>query len=50
LQGPDAVEVALVLTTAARSLDRIADHSLVLGARVRYLISGDSAHLAVEVR
>jgi phosphate transport system protein len=50
LSGPSAVDEALVLTTAARAIDRIADHSLVLGARVRYLITGDSAHLAVEVR
>jgi len=50
LSGPDAVNVALVLTTAARALDRIADHTVVLGARLRYLITGDEAHLAVEVR
>jgi phosphate transport system protein len=50
LTGPDAVEVALVLTTAARALDRIADHTVVMGARMRYLITGDPAHLAVEVR
>jgi phosphate transport system protein len=50
LNGPDAVGRALVLTTAARSIDRIADHTLVLGARLRYLITGDPAHLAVEVR
>lgn len=50
LSGPSAVDEALVLTTAARALDRIADHTLVLGARVRYLITGDSADLAVEVR
>lgn len=50
LTGSDAVEVALVLTTAARALDRIADHTVVMGARMRYLITGDPAHLAVEVR
>lgn len=50
LAGPDAVDAALTLTTAARSVDRISDHTLVLGARLRYLITGDPAHLAVEVR
>lgn len=50
LEGPGAVDVALTLTTAARSIDRIADHTVVLGARLRYMITGDPAHLAVEVR
>jgi len=50
LTGPDAVDVAIALTTAARALDRIADHTVVLGARLRYMITGDPAHLAVEVR
>jgi phosphate uptake regulator len=35
---------------AGQALDRIADHAAVLGARVRYLITGDPDHLAAEVR
>lgn len=50
LEGPDAVPAALRITTAARSLDRIADHTVVLGARLRYLLTGEPAHLAAEVR
>jgi phosphate transport system protein len=50
LEGPDAVAAALCTTTAARSLDRIADHTVVLGARLRYLVTGEPAHLAAEVR
>lgn len=50
LRGPDAVPTALVVATAARSLDRIADHTVVLGARMRYMMTGDPAHLAAEVR
>jgi phosphate uptake regulator len=37
-------------TTAGQALDRIADHSLVIAARVRYLVTGDPAHLSTEVR
>jgi phosphate transport system protein len=47
--GPDAVPVALRTMVAGQALDRIADHAAVLGARVRYLITGDPAHLAAEV-
>ncbi len=50
LQGVDAVEVAVKALTAGRSLERIADHTVIIGARVRYLLTGDPAHLAVEVR
>ena len=49
-EGPDAVVVALRTMVAGQALDRIADHSAVLGARVRYLITGDPDHLAAEVR
>ena len=49
-EGPDAVVVALRTMVAGHALDRIADHSAVLGARVRYLITGDPDHLAAEVR
>jgi len=50
LDGPDAVRVAMAAFTAGRALERIADHSAIIGARLRYLITGEPAHLAAEVR
>ena len=32
------------------ALDRIADHSAIIGSRLRYLLTGDPAHLAAEIR
>jgi phosphate transport system protein len=49
-QGSDGVAVTLRTMVAGQALDRIADHAAVLGARVRYLITGDPDHLAAEVR
>ena len=50
LDGPDAVRIAMAAFAAGRSLERIADHSAIIGARLRYLITGEPAHLAAEVR
>ncbi|MBI2710253.1 MAG: phosphate signaling complex protein PhoU [Actinobacteria bacterium] len=50
LEGPDAVPCALRSLVAGRSLDRIADHAAVIGARLRYLLTGDPDHLATEIR
>jgi phosphate transport system protein len=50
LEGPNAGLAAMRCTTAGQALDRIADHSLVIAARVRYLVTGDPAHLSTEVR
>lgn len=50
LSGPDCVAIALRVNAAARALDRIADHTVVLGARLRYMLTGEPAHLAAEVR
>ena len=50
LDGPDAVPIAMAAFAAGRSLERIADHSAIIGARLRYLITGEPAHLAAEVR
>jgi phosphate transport system protein len=50
LQGTDAVRVAMDALVAGRALERIADHSAIIGARLRYLITGEPAHLAAEVR
>ncbi|HEY6530687.1 MAG TPA: PhoU domain-containing protein [Acidimicrobiales bacterium] len=48
--GPDGVALTLRTMVAGQALDRIADHATILGARVRYLITGDPEHLAAEVR
>jgi phosphate transport system protein len=50
IEGPDAVLCAVRTLVAGRSLDRIADHAAVIGARLRYLITGDPAHLTSEIR
>lgn len=50
LEGPDAVATAMHLFVAGQAADRIADHSAIIGARLRYLITGEAAHLAAEVR
>lgn len=50
MQGPHAVRVATSALIAGRSLERIADHAAIIGARLRYLLTGDPAHLSAEVR
>lgn len=50
LGGPDAVRTAMGIFVAGRSVERIADHAAIIGARIRYLITGEPAHLAAEVR
>lgn len=50
LTGPDAVQVAVASVLIGRSLERIADHTVIVGERLRYLLTGDPAYLAAEVR
>jgi len=50
LEGPEAVPCALRTLVVGRALDRIADHAAIIGARLRYLITGDPDHLATEIR
>lgn len=50
LDGEDAARVAVRAMTVGQALSRIADHAAVLGARLRYLFTGDPNHLAAEVR
>ena len=50
LKGPEAIATALAAADVGRSLERICDHTTVIGARVRYLVTGDPDHLAAEVR
>jgi phosphate transport system protein len=49
-EGDDAVLYAIQASSVGRSLDRIADHAAIVGARVRYLITGEPRFLAAEVR
>ena len=50
LVGPDAARIAIVCFAVGRSIERISDHAAVIGARLRYLLTGDPDHLAAEVR
>lgn len=50
LDGPDAVAIAVRASVVGRALDRIVDHAAIIGARVRYLVSGEPRFLAAEVR
>src|SRR4051812_2916042 len=50
LVGPDAAVIAMRSTQAGQALDRIADHAIVIAARVRYLVTGNPDHLTTEVR
>ena len=50
LDGPDAARIAIVCFAVGRSIERISDHAAVIGARLRYLLTGDPDHLAAEVR
>ncbi len=50
LEGPDAPRSAVVIVAAGRAIDRIGDHAGIVGARLRYLLTGDPDHLAAEVR
>ena len=50
LDGPDSVAIAMHLFVAGQAADRIADHAAIIGARLRYLLTGEPAHLVAEVR
>ncbi len=50
LEGPEAAHIAMVASGIGRAIDRIGDHAAIVGARLRYLITGDPDHLAAEVR
>jgi phosphate transport system protein len=49
LSGPTAVPTAVAAVTAGRALDRIGDHAAIIGARVQYLLTGETRYLATEV-
>jgi len=48
--GDEVARLAIVSSSIGRTLDRIVDHTVIIGARVRYLITGEVSHLAAEVR
>lgn len=50
LDGPEAVPCALRTLVVGRALDRVVDHAAIIGARLRYLLTGDPDHLATEIR
>ncbi len=50
LSGPDAARIALRSLVAGHSLQRMSDHATILGRRIQYLLTGDQAYLAAEVR
>lgn len=50
LDGPDAARVAVAAVLVGRALERIADHAVIIGERLGYLLTGDPAHIASEVR
>ena len=50
LDGPGAAAIVLHAHAAGRSLERIADHAVMIGERVSYLVTGDPSALAAEIR
>jgi phosphate transport system protein len=46
----EAVRLAMHLFVIGQAADRIADHAAIMGARLRYLLTGEPTHLAAEVR
>ena len=50
LTGPDCVRRAIAAVTIGRTLERIADHAVIIGVRLRYLLTGDTRFLTEEAR
>lgn len=49
LEGPDAVPLAVQTLSAGRALERIADHSVMIGERLRYMLTGNLESLSKEI-
>jgi phosphate transport system protein len=49
MQGPHAVRIAVTTVLAGRALERIADHSVMIGERLRYMLTGDIGSLTAEI-
>lgn len=50
LEYPGASSLVLHAHSAGRNLERIADHSVIIGERVSYMLTGDPSALAAEIR
>lgn len=50
MDGPEAVPRAVTTVLAGRALERIADHSVMIGERLRYMLTGNSESLSAEIR
>lgn len=50
LDKPGATQVAVAAVLVGRAFDRIADHTVIIGERLRYLLTGDTRYLASEIR
>jgi phosphate transport system protein len=48
-QGPGAPSLVLHAHAAGRNLERIADHAVIVGERVSYMLTGDPSALAAEI-
>jgi phosphate transport system protein len=48
-RGDDAPGLVLYAYAAGRNLERIADHAVMVGERVSYLLTGDPSALAAEI-
>lgn len=49
LEGTGAVAQAVKTLLAGRALERIADHSVMVGERLRYMLTGDVQSLSKEI-
>jgi phosphate transport system protein len=49
LEGTSAVPEAVQVVLAGRALERIADHSVMVGERLRYMLTGDVESLSKEI-
>jgi len=49
LEGPHAVPIAIQTIAAGRAFERIADHSVMIGERLRYMVTGRTEPLSKEV-
>ena len=49
LHGSDAVATAIKTLLAGRALERIADHSVMIGERLAYMLTGDIRSLSREI-
>jgi phosphate transport system protein len=49
LEGPSAVPLAIQTLLAGRALERIADHCVAIGERLRYMLTGDVQSLSKEI-